>query len=432
MLIFPQTRGRNFMELRDKIENDMAVKWFPDRRVTNQTVLVNQLITTRESLDAHDMATGNFWLSVSRLLPISQTPFSPDQLSSGRFTQVLPELDRTDVVSNISSSPPSSGLFNQSTIDNPEARWSTMSSKISIGPSLRHPSTVMTDYSYIRETSDFPPFDTTLSQPPTVRQYPLARKMFRQKNYFASGISPDCGRVFFLGEGLADVFEIPREMWNSTSKEPILRLRAPKNELFRSASLGTSTLAVISGSCCSLYTINGAVSPQQICSPIQLSHWDPECVTLGALDSRSIVAIGWRCGMAGTNETRGKLTIYEILQQDGKIQLPVLISIPLPERDYPKFVSLSQDSRGLFAISCTTQRLNIVSAWRLCLHPPSAELLCSTARSFTAVRILLSQQKTLSSTDTITGSRCRRSDINSHLPITSWASIHPMHHITQL
>ena len=420
MLIFPQTRGRNFTELRDKIENNGAVKWLPDRKVINQTVLVNQLITTCESLDAHDVATANFWLSVSKLLPVSQTPFSP-------------ELDRTDGVSNISSSPPSSGLFNQFTIDNnPEARWSTMSSKMSIGPSLRHPSTVMTDYSYIKETGDFPPFDTTLSKPPTVRQYSLARKMFRQKNYFASGISPDCGRVFFLGEGLADVFEIPREMLNSTSKEPILRLKAPKNELFRSASLGTSTLAVISGSSCSLYAINGAVSPQQICSPIQLSDWDPECVTLGALDSRSIVAIGWRRGMAGTNETRGKLTIYEILQQDGKIQLPVLISIPLPERDYPKFVSLSQDSRGLFAISCTTQRLNIVSAWRLCLHPPSAELLCSTARSFTAVRILLSQQKTLTSTDTITGGRCRRSDINGHLPITSWASIHPMHHITRL
>ena len=397
ILISPQTRDRNFVELRHKIENEVVMKWIPDRKAANRTVLMKQLNTTRESLDAHDMATSNFWLSVSKLVPTSQIPVVADASPPNRLQRGLPEPDFfeqedrspqgriIEVVSNASSSP-SQGL-RQSTMDIPGARWSSVSSTRRISSIPRHASTARTDYSRLSEVGGFLPFNTTLSEPPLLRQYSLARKLFRQKNYFASGISPDCCHVFFLEEALVDVFEIPPETWESTQKEPVLRLKAPRTELFRTASLGTSVLAVISGRSCRLYAINGAVIPQEICSPIQMSDWDPECVAFGALESRSIVAIGWRCGMAGTNETRGKLTVYEIPQQHISTQLQVLISISLPERDYPKFIGLSQDLGGLATISSTTQRLNIVSAWRLRLQPPCGDLMCSTARSFTAVNI---------------------------------------------
>jgi len=46
------------------------------------------------------------------------------------------------------------------------------------------------------------------------------------------------------------------------------------------------------------------------------------------------VAIGWRSGLAGTNETRGKLTIMKFFQQDGKTQLQATPPNLLPERDY--------------------------------------------------------------------------------------------------
>jgi hypothetical protein len=371
------------------------MKWIPDRKAANRTVLMNQLNTTRESLDAYDIVTSNFWLSVSKLVPISQISVVADASPPNRLQRDLPEPGSFEqearspqgrVVSDANSSP-SQGLFRQSTMDIPGARWSSVSSTRRISSIPRHASTATTDYSHLSEIGGFLPFNTTLSEPPLLRQYSLARKLFRQKNYFASGISPDCCHVFFLEEALVDVFEIPPETWNSTLKEPVLRLKAPRTELFRTASLGTSVLAVISGRSCRLYAINGAVIPQEICSPIQMSDWDPECVAFGALESRSIVAIGWRYGMAGTNETRGKLTVYEIPQRHINTQLQVLISISLPERDYPKFIGLSQDLGGLATISSTTQRLNIVSAWRLHLQPPCGDLMCSTARSFTAVHI---------------------------------------------
>ena len=458
ILIFPQTREKNFIELRLKIENEVVVVWIPDRKAANRTVLVNQLIMARESLDAHDIITNSFWLSVSRIVPFSQTLLFADRLPPNRLQLDSPQLEpfeqRTrslegriiDVGSNASSSPPSESLFRQSTMDITGDNFSSVSSmrigsiprytsvgimdipedqqsiassrRISSVP--RHPSIAMSeipgdqrstvssrrissvarnssvailDYSYLSETSVFSPYNTTLSLCPVLRQYSLARKMFRQKNYFASALSPDCRHVVFMEEALAEVFEVPIDTWYSTPKEPVLRLRASKKELFRSVSLGTSALAVISGRSCSLYAINNAGPPQQMSVPIQIADWDPECVAFGTLESRPIVAIGWRCGMAGTKETRGKLTVYEVPQQYVRGQLPVLVSVLLSEHDYPKFVGLSQDPSGLTTITSTTQRLNIVSAWRLRLQPPSFELMCSTARSFTAVNTLPSMYK---------------------------------------
>ena len=397
MLAFSLIRGGEFEKIQKKIRKEIVLRWDSNRKQANITLMINQLTKTRATLDAHDIAIGSFWLSLSKLVPtkqISELPFidsstrNPTQTLSiepktpGLDTESLQDI-LIEVSSNFSSPHQPQSPFRQSKLNPHELRWNSVSSG-SRTNSISPPSSTTTDaYSYAKEIASFVPFNTTRLQPVVRHQYPLSRRLGRQRNYFASGVSSGCSHVFFLEQALAEVFEIPLGSQTPTPNKPLLRLERPNKDLFRSASIGESFFAVIAGSTCSLYALG---SSQEICSPIRLADWDPECVNIGTFDSLPAVVIGWRKGMAGTNKTRGKLTVHMIPQQHVKAQLKAFISIPLHEADYPKYVSLTQ-LQDYIAITCITQRLNIVSAWHLTLQPPNFELLCSTPRLFTAVNM---------------------------------------------
>ncbi|KAI9741127.1 MAG: SPS-sensor component ptr3 [Cirrosporium novae-zelandiae] len=387
ILAFSETREKNLSELRVKVIAEKRVHGWGQSDVNS---ILGKLEIIRNSLNSHDAAVAKFWDSLLKLVPKPDAINTLDLLSDPLSNQRLVEEHETRPPENVSvsSSITASALVVENIQKKPIYNIPVGEiSDFSDGTSSRAKmsSTAISDYPHLFEIDKFVPFNIT--QPPlsSLRQYQLSRKMFgfRQKSYFMSGISTNCRRVFFLGEALAEVFDVPLDEKDPLPREPLWGLNASKDALFRSACLGTSVFAVISGDGCLLHNTDGSVASQErYCNPIRIEGWDPECVTLADLDTTARIAVGWKRGLAGTSKAEGKITIYDLPPGPIVGQLKLLLTIDLPAKDHPKNINISHDGSS---IACNTLIRNIIYAWKITGEPlPHHVLLCYTERSFSA------------------------------------------------